>query len=383
MLTTIETLDQLQRGTEPIIYFSRYRSDRVDNGGARRTAQLRQLLAGYDVAFVSSLTSQSPVTDESARKRDTLFDRVVRIVVRCSTRKYSAEFGYWLFFSDRLARRWVKALQKRSKPRLIFVDDPIFFPSLVSFCAERKIPVIAHCHNIETLSRGQVMPPYQQELFVRELALLAQCQAAVTISHEEAFLLRNLGISAVYLPYYPPASVEEQLLAVRGRRDVTAVRDFLVLGSVTNVPTRTGVMRLLAAWQQLDDHPKERLVVAGYGTEELRDLSVMGVDFCGAVTNEELAELLVKTRAAIVYQEEGSGALTRIGELLLAGVPVVANHHAARSWHHLPGVIEFDDLSALSSTLTTLLTAPPGVLSPPAPAASELLRLIDTIIGGD
>src|SRR6185369_1458908 len=365
MLTIVESLEELRYSTEPIIYFSRYRADQVDNGGARRSAQLRQLLSGYDVAFVSSLTKQSA---EGNRSGNALFDRAVKLIVRCRTRKFSDEFGRWLFFSDRLAKRWAKALQLRQKPRLILVDDPIFFPSLIRYCTDQDIPVIAHCHNIEALSRGQVMPRCQQELLAYEMGLLEQCRAAVTISSEEAFLLRNLGMTAEFLPYYPPSPIEQQLLAIRQRRITTDKRDFILLGSAGNAPTREGMARLLAAWRIMGGLPGERLYVVGYDTEMLRHASGMsGVEFCGAVTDQELAELLAMVRGGIVFQEDGAGALTRIGEYLLAGVPVVANSHAARSWHNLPGITEFIHLDELRPTLTAIIAKSPEVTQPTSP----------------
>jgi hypothetical protein len=43
----------------------------------------------------------------------------------------------------------------------------------------------------------------------------------------------------------------------------------------------------------------------------------------------------------VCYQQYGSGALTKIKEMLIAGVPVIANVHSARSYHGYNGVIEF------------------------------------------
>lgn len=385
MLTIVESLEELRRGTEPIIYFSRYRADQVDNGGARRSAQLRQLLAGYDLAVVSSLTKQPAAAEgNSGRSGNALLARAVQLIVRCRTRKFREEFGHWLFFSERLAKRWVKALQLRQKPHLVLVDDPIFFPALIRYCTAQKIPVIAHCHNIETLSRGQVMPRYQQELLAYELRMLMQCRAAVTISSEEAFLLRNLGITVEFLPYYPPSIVEGQLLAIRQRRITTDKRDFILLGSAGNAPTREGMARLLAAWRTMGGLPGERLYVVGYGTDMLRDASGMtGVEFRGAITDQELAELLGTVRGGIVYQEDGAGALTRICEYLLAGVPVLANSHALRSYNNLAGVVEFTQLDLLQPALTSFVSGVTAAPLPPQAASASLWRLIDAAMKGN
>ena len=385
MLTVIETLDEISRGTSPLIYFSRYRADRVDNGGARRVAQLRQILAGYEVEFVSSQARQELLAvDEGATSGNGLFEWALQEAIRMLTRKYSAEFGRWIFFSDRLARRWVRALKKRQPPRLVLVDDPIFFPSLIRFCSEQGIPVVAFCQNIETLSRGQVVPRHQKELLLYELSLLGQCRAVVTIASEEAFLLRNLGQAVIHLPYYPPDAIEEQLLAIRQRRMTTDKRDFILLGSAGNAPTREGMARLLAAWRTMGDLSGERLLVVGYGTEVLRDASSMsGVEFCGAISDEALADLLGRIRGGIVYQEHGAGALTRIGEYLLAGVPVLANIHALRSYRNLAGTVELASLDDLPSALTSFLSGAPSVPLPPHTAATPLRELLDTVLQGN
>ncbi|NVN98367.1 MAG: glycosyltransferase [Geobacteraceae bacterium] len=384
MLTVFETPEELGKSSSPIIYFSRYRADQVDNGGARRSAQLRQLLEGYDVAVVSSLVNKQHENARSPVKRSKiLLDQAVRAFVRCRMRKYSEEFGRWLFFSDRRANRWVQALQCRIKPSLVILDDPIFFPSLIRFCTKQGIPVIAHCHNIETLSRGQVSSNYQLELLRYELGLLTQCRGVVTISSEEAFLLRNLGITTGFLPYHPPEPIKQQLLHIRKLRIDTPKRDFLLLGSAGNVPTRKGMMQLLAAWERMGWASGERLIVAGYGTEVLREAaSIPGVDFCGDINDDTLAGLLIRIRSGIVYQEEGAGALTRIGEYLLAGVPVVVNNHAARSWHNFLGVIEFKRFDELRNILTGLISIVPEVAIPSSPDSSELHRLLDPFLIG-
>jgi hypothetical protein len=225
------------------------------------------------------------------------------------------------------------------------------------------------------------MPHYQEELFAYELGLLAQCRAAVTISSEEAFLLRNLGMTVEFLPYYPPSTIEEQLLAIRQRRTLTDKMDFILLGSACNPPTREGMTRFLAAWRTMGGLPGERLYVVGYGTDMLRDASgISGIEFRGAITDQELAELLGRVRGGIVYQEEGAGALTRIGEFLLAGVPVLANSHALRSYHNLAGVVEFTSLDALQPALTSFLSEVTVTPLPPQAASASLWRLLDTVL---
>jgi len=93
-----------------------------------------------------------------------------------------------------------------------------------------------------------------------------------------------------------------------------------------------------------------------------------------------LYELLADTRGCIVYQENGSGALTKIPELLIAGVPVIINSHAARSHHNLPGIFEFTALEQLGRQLELAAQVDnfPLVLSPPDATAltKHILELV-------
>lgn len=383
MLTVIENIDQLRQGTCPLLYFSRYRADQVDNGGARRVAQMLQRLDGYELEFVSSLTRPAVSGDADAGGSGTLLNKVGNAVACGRYRKYAAEFANWIFFGRRLARRWVRALEGRDNVRLVIVDDPIFFAPLVRALHKRKIPVIAHCHNIETLSRGQVKENHQRQLLLEELELLGLCQAAITISREETFLLRNLGLQAFHLSYYPPSAIERRLLAVRQLRMQTVKKDFLLLGSAGNPPTRRGMQQIIALWENAAPLPTgDRLIVAGFGTDILRTGGCgAGVDFAGVVTDAELDDILARVRATLVFQEDGAGALTRIAEFLLAGVPVVANSHAARSYYNLPGVIEFTDTAELLLLLRNSLPESLEICPPKAPDSAVLSKFIDSILG--
>jgi len=384
MVTTVETLQQLSHGSAEIIYFSRYRADLVDNGGARRVAQLLQLLDRYELEFVSSLSKPSVGGNQVAAGAGSLMSMVLQALVHGRYRKYSAEFAYWIFFSRRLARRWGRALARRDNVRLVIVDDPIFFAPLVHALHKRGIPIIAHCHNMETLSRAQVKEPHQRQLLLEELELLSLCQAAITISREETFLLRNLGMKTFHLSYYPPLAIERRLLAIRYLRMNTLKGDFLLLGSAGNPPTRKGMEQIIDMWESVSPYLSgDRLIVAGFGTEVLRaGGSGAGVVLAGAVTDAELDEMLARVRATVVFQEDGAGALTRIAELLLAGIPVVANDHAARSYHHLPGVTEFTDPAELLPLLRGFSSGQQDVASPPTPDAASLMRHIDSVVGG-
>ena len=87
----------------------------------------------------------------------------------------------------------------------------------------------------------------------------------------------------------------------------------------------------------------------------------------------------------LVYQEHGGGALTRVADMLLAGVPVLANEHASRNWHGLRGIQSFTGIDELVQGALNLMAAaapivPPNQLHPPdsRPLLECFRKLLDT-----
>ena len=103
--------------------------------------------------------------------------------------------------------------------------------------------------------------------------------------------------------------------------------------------------------------------IAGFGTEPLQNLLVhRNAEFLGAVDNQKLEELLVTCKAAIINQAVSTGALTKIQEYLLAGVPIIINHFSARSYHSREGIKIFRSLEEL-----------PGLFAEPAEIAVPVI----------
>ena len=79
---------------------------------------------------------------------------------------------------------------------------------------------------------------------------------------------------------------------------------------------------------------------------------------------------MVRAQLALCFQPGATGALTRIPDLLLAGIPVIANSIAARSYYNLPGVRVVENIDHL---LGVLRHAAPAALfdAPVRPAELE------------
>ena len=137
-----------------------------------------------------------------------------------------------------------------------------------------------------------------------------------------------------------------------------------------------GMVELLQIVGPLCSTLEFELHVVGTATEGSRPLAdYPGVTLHGRVSDDRLEELMATSKAAIVHQRAGAGTLTRITELLVAGVPVIANVHAARIAYHYEGVHLYEREEELASLISSDLPTPPV---PPRPAADES-RVIEAI----
>ena len=157
------------------------------------------------------------------------------------------------------------------------------------------------------------------------------------------------GLSSLFTPFSSRAHHKEYIR--RTRRN--ALDGYLLLGTAANTPTFSGMVRFISRWVENHLHERHKLIIAGFGTERLapRLNGESRIELVGTLKNGHLDELLRDVRACICYQEAGAGALTKITELMIANVPVIANEHAARSHYDWPGVKVFRSFSELDEIL--------------------------------
>jgi len=346
------------RANKKAVYFSRFHNNPNGNGGDKRTAQICEILNQFEYDFVSMCSSPFTIPQKlhallyntSGYFQKKRSQKYKQQVTYSKYYKWSERFRDHLLYMHLQSQLFVESLNKA--PDLLCIDDPVFLAPVVLYAKAKGIPIVAFCHNLETLSREQVEYSSQREMFQYELDLLSMCDLVVTISREETFLLRNFGMDAVYLPYFPLPQTADRFEEVRKRRQGSIKAGFLLLGTVYNLPTLEGMKQALAAITDNNIMPDDRLIVAGYGTAQLLSyLDDPRIEVSGEVTDVELDKLLIETKGCIVYQENGSGALTKIPELLTAGVPVIINSHAARSHHNLPGIFEYDTFEQLGDKM--------------------------------
>jgi glycosyltransferase involved in cell wall biosynthesis len=238
---------------------------------------------------------------------------------------------------------------------------------------ETGFKVVALPHNLEALV------PKQDGFFEdceTEIRALAKADVIFCIAREEEWLLRLNGVNAYYLPYYPPRSIVEKLLNIRQSRLNLSRSRFLILGTANNPPTRLGMIEQLEWLHDLTQEFGFQVDVVGYGTEQLKDYCTNeNVTIHGAVSSEELDQFLLQAKALLVHQKPSTGALTRIPEAIIAGIPVIANSIACRSAFDYSGVYCYYDRDELVSFMRQDL-AIPEILPRPIAAEKHFIKCL-------
>lgn len=334
-----------------IVRHSRFVSDPFGDGGAKRSAQIEELLQRSGVEYVNDgfvLPKGMP-----------FFTRL-----------------HWLFAGMRLVLCDFSCSEIRSLGNMIrmakyfglripifgnYVESDVVFLNEDTTSGAFGYPYLARSirkkmiavpHNLESLccdgvdmQSGKLRPSWLSE----DIHRLKLCDAVFCISKEETWLLQIHGVNAQYLPYYPPREAEDYLLRIRKMRDLRTpneVHKFLVLGSANNTPTRKGMEEVLDYLCSFEKLPFE-IHVAGYRTEWLKKIDHPQLFYHGTMSNEALEKLLVEADALIINQPATSGALTRIVEHLIAGIPVMASFGAARDYFQEPNVQVFRSMESL------------------------------------
>ncbi|MFA5114068.1 MAG: hypothetical protein WC529_07235 [Candidatus Margulisiibacteriota bacterium] len=337
-----------------LIYFSRFLPTIDRGGGCHRMMQMLTALSGFEVELVSAPRGDWLPENKLRHNAREVAVNVQSALARLSPAvDWGPDLNKMAIRFRSIAGQWADKLTAAKAPALVIIDDPIYFLPLYDRVKKLGLPVIAFCQNIESLSFVHPNVKSARALLQQELETLAGCDEVVLLAQEEDWLLRNLGQKPILFPYYPVQPLVDRLMAVRQARSGGAKNDVLLMGTANNLPTRLGISEALAFW---GGACRERLLVAGYNTGRYFENKTFpdNVRLLGELTNQQHDELLARVKAVLCYQLSGSGALTRICEMLIAGVPVVANRHAARSYHRLDGVHEFDTLADLPKLLAGL-----------------------------
>ena len=216
--------------------------------------------------------------------------------------------------------------------------------------------VIACPHNVESLvplQNSSLFRFSKKQAFEWEINILKESEQVYAISHEETWLLNLWGVKAECYLYAPVGEILSQMQTLQLQRDYTNDKmAYLLLGTAINEATRWGMQHIIDLWtNHTIPYP---LHVGGYGTEKLSvPEEEQQILFLGEMTDDQLQNEQIHAKALLIYQPPTTGALTRISEALVAGIPVIANDAAARSYYNMPNVHVYQDDNELLKILST------------------------------
>lgn len=363
-MTTTETAAS---APSALLRWTRFASKPYGTGAEKRSAQIHALCtaAGFVVRDM-----QPPATVSPWRAWPAGLPAWWRWGKRASVDRAGAGLlGYRALF-------YRQALAEHTGARVLLWETTYdsLLPALARAAGYR---VIALPHNIEAFATVASASDAHYDVLAdlaAEVTRLSAADALFTIGREERWLLETRGLAPSYLPYYPDPDLAEhdtRIREVRRRRarpDGSVSGPLLLLGSAFNPATARG-MRVQLEWLRASGLPAGGAVVAGFQTETvLADALFPGVTLLGGVTPDKLEELLETCSALLLHTFGGVGAVTRIPEALVAGIPVIANSNAARDQYGTPGVHTYDDRPGFAALVARNLPLPP---MPPRPAAEE------------
>ena len=240
--------------------------------------------------------------------------------------------------------------------------DFLYFPYLIKKMFGCK--VIACPQNIESLVPRAMtgwMGTTKLEYLAQELEPFQLCDEVYSISEEDQWLLNLLGIKAKCLPFFPPSELIKSYSDIRAFRGSHAPEDFfLIVGSVGNPPTLSGMLRLLSDLAKINESERINYKIVGYGTEVLLEKfgKIDRFEILGTVEQLKLENLLKRCKAMIIAQEYCTGALTKVPEVLVSGIPIIMNTGASRSYKRLDGVSVYDSIQELKKYLNMSFKIP-------------------------
>lgn len=226
----------------------------------------------------------------------------------------------------------------------------------------RVVAVLSGINSLWLSRPSSLTGPYPR-MFLAETQALANVNATFCISREEQWLLNNLGISARYLPYFPDEERAKALSMERERRQLpraSTPREFLICATRGNSDT-VNSFREQAEWIcQVVPEGQAVFHVTGHQTEAIKDIwTDKRFAFHGTCSDEEFSAVKERCVAICLHQCAGIGALTRVPDMILAGLAVIANGPAARSFIDMPGVYVYDTPVQFCELLQVDMPMPP------------------------
>lgn len=338
---------------------SRFNSLAAIHGGGSRSRQVQELIlhSGFEVSSLPGI----PSTFRNIPKD---------IIVAAGAYIASPHHRRTIEFAKDLYR--TAAGIRRNRIDVVISEDSYWNPELLELAVGAKF--VAVPQNIESLVPGQCQTSASKKstALAKELRDFGRADACFTICPEDASIVAAYNPSTYLLPYFPPQSQLMAFREIRRKREtrcLRALRDgfVLALGSVTNEPTRRGLVELIAYLKSATLPIK--FIVAGNGTEAFFDQRTSMIEILGTVSNEVLIQLQEEARCLMVHHFPSTGSLTRIIDALVSGIPVLTNRYGARGTSGLKGLHVYTNLRDSLDIIASMVAYLPE--EPPRPVADE------------
>ena len=325
------------------------------NGASKRTAQIHELLSKeFDLINLNKI---SRVFFRRFKRYTAALRLWIKHPIKIKSFKDFPQLGYhYLNY-----RKTVKANQNKV-PYLFWESTRQNYHYAPFIYKQLGCKLIAFPHNLESLVPGQnsAVSNKPSPLWLdEELDQLRLCDHVFTISEEEQWFLSLNKIKSTYYPYFPTNILTEKLLSIRKLREHNVTNNFyLIFGSFFYEPIGKGLLEVLKVLNETNIHVK----ITGFGSDAIFN----GIDYAlnknleplGETTPSELNDLLASCKGVIINQALSSGALTKLKELQIAGVPAVLNEASTRSFKNTHGFHVYHDFIELKALLVKDLSIP-------------------------
>jgi hypothetical protein len=243
--------------------------------------------------------------------------------------------------------RHYRSLLKQHEPDVVVIEHSGFI-DVIDHNKKHGIPTIICPQNLDALDLTDLPTPNQWTTHARlydlasELTVFERCERRLFISKVEAGFVQGMGFASDFYPYRAVGEIRERMLQVRQERAAQAQTRglFLLIGSAHFPPIGDG-LRWFAEEAAVNGLPEGvRVVAVGRGTEKLLapSLTPAALELKGWTEQEELEQLLRQVEGILVPYRMGFGALTRLSELPVSGIPIIASEFATRGLESIDGI---------------------------------------------
>lgn len=304
-----------------VLYKPLFRLNANGHGGEKRSSQVFHLLQPLQPQLYADvrIPQQEQGNSLSGLKEFLAFVYWLK-VIRKSPIIFSVQFFKKLYQAYKLLNFL--------KPAVVVLENTnladYYIAEAAKYC---KSFVCIIPHNIESLVATQFSPYTQRQSphwLEEEMAFLRKADVVYAISKYDRWLFSCNNINTKLLPYFPATDVLQNLLHIRQQREnLQNPLLILILGTVKNHPTREGLRQLTNFLETNNSHPDLSYALAGYNVEKHFDAALYkNVQIRGSVSGDDLNQLLRDCKCVLIHHQPSSGALTRVTECLIAGIPV-------------------------------------------------------------